>query len=145
MSKEKLIWLIKREDGAFIPFQDDDYQTAKRIKPMVETCFTVKLIRNPQFHRKYFALIKLAFENQDYYTNDYVFRKILEMRAGYFIPVMTERENMVHVPKSISYSELDQSEFEQLFDKVYLEVEKLLKLVKQEDKEMFLNELAQFS
>lgn len=145
MSKEKEIWLIKTEKGVFIPFQESDYETAQRIKVAEETCFTIKRIRIPAFHRKYFGLIKLAFENQDHYKNDYVFRKVIEMRAGYFETVVTEKQVELYLPKSIAYSELDQVEFEDLYNKVYAEVEKLLGLVKEEDKEMFQNELSQFA
>lgn len=146
MSKEREIWLIKSGDGnTFHPFADSDYETAKRIKPMVETCFKITHIRSPLFHRKYFALINLAFENQHHYSDIYVFRKTMEMRAGYYIPVKSERGNEFSIPKSISYNELDQTDFEKLYDSVWQEISKMLNLVKEEDKEMFLDELARFA
>lgn len=143
MSKEREIWLIRMEgSNVLYPLNEPDQQAISRIAPMKETCFSYKHIRSPQFHRRYFALINLAFENQHHYTDIYVFRKILEMRAGYFEPVITETKKKLYLPKSISYDTLDQTDFELLYSKVWGEIEKLLNLVKEEDKEMFLNELA---
>lgn len=144
MSKLTDIWLIKTSNGTLLPFQDSDYQIANKLKVGEETCFTLKRIRVPGFHRKYFALINLAFENQAHYSDVYVFRKVMEMRAGYYTPIKTERGHDLAIPKSIAYSEINQDEFTELYEKVYLEVEKLLELVKEEDKEMFQSELSRF-
>ena len=145
MSKDKEIWLIKTGKGYFIPFQDSDYEIAQRIPAGEENCFTYKHVRLPSFHRKYFALIKLAYENQDHYKDQYVFRKVLEMRAGYHELVITEKGKELYLPKSIAYSEIDQADFEKLYDGVYAEIEKMLGLVSEEDRQYFQNELAQFA
>lgn len=145
MSKESVIWLVKDGNGLLHPFQDNDYELVSKMKVGEETSFTHRRIRTAGLHRKYFALIKLAYENQDHYKDIYVFRKVLEMRAGYYTPIKTERGHDLAIPKSIAYSELDQTGFEALYNSVFSEVEKLLNLVTSEDKESFINELMRFA
>lgn len=168
MSKGIEIRLVKDPQGKFHPFGQSDEENAKKIPVGDDTVFRLQRIRNPFFHRKYWALIKLAYENQDTYTDMDVFRKSIQSRAGYIEPmpviinndqekakfinwvkeVLRKLENnepiSLPVPKSISYGELDQTQFEELYSKVLNEVYKLLNVVKDEDKEMFEAELAGF-
>ena len=71
--------------------------------------------RNIKFHRKFFALLNLGFENQDIYTDFEHWRRAVTIEAGYFedlrmIDGTTQRE-----AKSISFARMDELEFSNLY------------------------------
>ena len=69
--------------------------------------------RNPKFHRKVFALIDVAYKNQDKYQSKEAFRKIMEMKAGYVDWVPGKDGQPVPLPKSMSYGNMGQEDFEE--------------------------------
>lgn len=109
--------LIKRKDGSFIPAFPSDFDKAKNFKVGEEFNFVHKKIRNPKFHRKYFAMIRMIFDCQDLFTDQTVMRKYLEMKAGYYTVTKTDVGDLI-LPKSISFENLDEDEFSVLYDKV---------------------------
>ncbi|PSU69826.1 hypothetical protein C9J22_13185 [Photobacterium phosphoreum] len=56
------IALVKTQGGALVPLTDDDknFIDKKRVGTVLECDF--KTLRNPMFHRKYFALLNLGFD-----------------------------------------------------------------------------------
>ncbi|WP_239994326.1 DUF1367 family protein [Photobacterium phosphoreum] len=54
--------MVKTQDGALVPLTDDDkhFIDKKRVGTVFECDF--KMLRNPIFHRKYFALLDLGFD-----------------------------------------------------------------------------------
>ena len=71
--------------------------------------------RNIKFHRKFFALLNVGFENQDIYTDFEHWRRAVTIEAGYFedlrmIDGTTQRE-----AKSISFARMDELEFSNLY------------------------------
>lgn len=97
--------LIKRSDGSFLPAYPSDYDNAKKFKVGEECNFTYKKIRNTKFHKKYFAMIRMLFDNQEQFENAYAFRKWLEAKAGYYDAVMTD-SGTFFCPKSIAYDKV---------------------------------------
>lgn len=128
-----------RQGFCLVPADDESMELFKKLKKADVLECNVKEYRNYKFHKKYFALINLAFENQEFYKDLNQFRKIMEMKAGYFDIVPTDK-GVVYLPKSISFSKLPQSEFEELYYKVLDEVIKLLNC----DKNDLLNQLVGF-
>lgn len=128
-----------RQGFCLVPADDESMERFKKLKKAEVYECNVKEFRNYDFHKKYFALISLAFENQEHYKNIDQFRKIMEMKAGYFEDVITDK-GIVYLPKSISFAKMPQSEFEELYSKVLDEVIKLLNC----DKNDLLNQLAGF-
>jgi hypothetical protein len=58
------LWLVKDFEGKFVPYNEPDYEKAKRIPEGEDNLFEVKRVRNPGHHRKYFAMINLAFQTR---------------------------------------------------------------------------------
>lgn len=56
------IALVKTQGGTLVPLTDDDksFIDKKRIGAVIECDF--KTVRNPMFHRKFFALLNLGFD-----------------------------------------------------------------------------------
>lgn len=73
--------------------------------------------RNVKHHRKFWAMIGLVYQNQDKYEVKEVFITEIKLQCGLFEEHITLGGKMVFVPKSISFDEMDQFEFEKFYDK----------------------------
>ena len=111
--------------SGLIPLYDADYEEKKKLKIGSIYEVTIRLSRNIDFHRKYFALIQCAWEYQnertvDHFKNDInVFRKTIEVAAGWCEPVYSiERKEWLEIPKSIAFDKMDNTEFTDLYDRV---------------------------
>ena len=132
-------YFIKVEN-ALIPF-DDNCKPFNRLEQGEEVEIDITNKRNIKFHRKFFALIKLAFDNQENYTNIEDLRKDLIIQSGYY----NERTNyiteeVIIEAQSISFSSMEEQEFEKVYNSVLDSVCSFLRS-KSED---IINELMSF-
>ena len=100
-----------------VPKYGTDYEAKKRLPIGWEGIVTVTLPRNYEFHKKFFALLMLGFENQDSYDNFDDYRALITCRAGYYKEIKTDK-GVVYMPKSISFAKMDEFAFEELYNKV---------------------------
>lgn len=107
------------------PLYDEDYDEKKKLKIGETYEATIRIVRNLDFHRKYFALINCAWEYQNERTvahfkqNQELFRKTIEMSAGWCDTIYSiERREWIDVPKSIAFDQMDQAEFTELYERV---------------------------
>ena len=84
----------------------------------------IKLVRNIEFHKLYFALINLAWEylpesqTKGFKTKEN-FRKYVEIAAGCCDVIYHPKfKEWVEVPKSISFDKMDEAEFRDVYDGV---------------------------
>lgn len=106
------------------PLMDDDYDEKKKLKLGQTYSVEVKVARNVDFHRKYFALIAYAWE----YLNEHEterfktkesFRKYVEIAAGHCDVIYHPRFlEYVEIPKSISFGSMDNTQFSDLYKRV---------------------------
>lgn len=75
-------------------------------------------VRNPLFHSKYFALLKLAFQNQYEFDDFNDFREALLVNAGFWVWYKKYDGTMDKRAKSISFSKMDEGEFQGVFNKL---------------------------
>ena len=109
------VTLIKTAYNNLVCATDEDYEKLKRIKPNQEYVVNFKELRNYEFHKKFFALVNLGFQNTKSGItefNDY--RAYLIMKSGFYRLVKTN-EGKFAIPKSISFEKMDNLEFEELF------------------------------
>lgn len=87
--------------------------------------FSAKLARNYEFHKKYFALINCAWEfltetQQEFFKTKKGFRKTMEIAAGHCETVYSiARREWVETTRSVSFDEMDEDEFQDLYDRVF--------------------------
>lgn len=119
----KLLLLNTRQ--GLKPMYDEDYDEKKKLKIDEVYEAEIRQPRNLKFHRKYFALLRCAWEylneqQQSFFKNDLeVFRKSLEVTAGWCEPLFDlEQQTWFHAPKSISFEKMKESEFETLYNNV---------------------------
>jgi len=121
------IKLLKIQHG-LVPADEESLKWYNKLKlgSLVHSDF--KLFRNPGLHRKFFALIKIAYDQWspgDLDTkwgkpvkNFQVFRKNLTILAGYGEPVFNIDGSFKMEAKSISFAKMEQDEFEKLYSSV---------------------------
>ena len=78
------IFLVKQLNGTLKPAYNSDYDKVKKLKAGEEYVCEVKQPRNIRFHRKFFALINMIFDNQEVYNNADRLRKDLIIEAGFY-------------------------------------------------------------
>ena len=108
----------------FVPYGNDDYEEKRKLKDGATYSVEVKVVRNLNFHRKYFALIAYAWdflneaETATFRTKEN-FRKYLEIAAGHSDVLYHPRlQEFVEIPKSISFAKMDDAEFSDLYSRV---------------------------
>lgn len=118
---------VARDGNKLKAAKTEDLSQIKRLKEGEMVLISVKRIRNPALHRKYFALLKKAFENQSFFNEQEHMRKFLEMAAGHYQKCYLPNRDTGEIieqfwPKSIAYTELDGDAFQKLYDKVMDEI-----------------------
>ena len=118
-----LIHLVNTSNGLY-PATDFDFDEKKKLKlGRVYSC-EIKLVRNYEFHKKFFALINCSWE----YLNEPVqahfgtidkFREAVQVTAGHSQTFYSiDLRQWVDVPKSISFKSMDNGEFQDLYNRV---------------------------
>ena len=96
-----------------------DAEDAKALGDQQEIIFDFKKKRSAGNHRRYFAFIKQAYDMQDSFDSQEIFRKYVELQAGHFDTVVSPKTGeTAYWPKSIAWEKLDEAEFKKLFNDV---------------------------
>lgn len=106
------------------PMYDQDFDEKKKLK--IGECYVaeIKLIRNLEFHRKYFALLNCAWEFQNEKVQDHFktfegFRKTVQIAAGHSTTYYSiKRKEWVEESRSIDFSSMDNAAFQDLYERV---------------------------
>lgn len=111
---------LTRTLTGFIPADEPSRETWKRYKLGEEYRADIVKPRNYKFHKLCFALLNLTFDNQEQYepTQFNLFRKMVAIEAGHVEYVTSPDGEIFPQAKSLSYDEMDDIEFEQLFPKM---------------------------
>jgi len=114
--KKTYLGLLPASRGEF-----DKLETAKFIEGELYEVEIHKK-RNIKFHRKFFALINLCYENQEYYNDIEDLRKELVIDAGFSREVVTHHGEIKREALSLSFSSMDEIQFEDVYNKVLTQV-----------------------
>ena len=109
------IYLVKTLGGVFKPSHDTDYEKFKKLKSEQTYKCKVTQPRNVKFHRKYFALINLVYQNQERYDNADDLRHDLTVASGYYTQRLNLEGEIITEAKSISFSSMKQDDFNSLY------------------------------
>lgn len=94
-----------------------DLDNKKKLKIDQEYLVSIKVPRNIGHHRKLFALYNLVFENQEIYKHLDDLRKDLNIECGYYRERMNIYGEVVKEAESISFANMDQITFNDLYSK----------------------------
>ncbi len=113
----------------------------------------IKKPRNPQFHRKFFAMLNVGFSlwnptfDNDLAEKDYdEFRKYCLIKAGFrYVVGYPDGEVRVRA-KSMSFANMDETEFSMVYNKVLdVLLHDVLKGISKEKLEQAIDDLLQFT
>lgn len=109
---------VKYTGNYLQPLYNQDYEDIKSYKFKIGEIYEIEIKkpRNYEFHKKWFALLNLAFQNQEQFTIYDSFRKHITIECGYYNSTITKNGEFKDA-KSISFASMDNIEFERLFNK----------------------------
>lgn len=116
--------LVVNTPRGLVPLGDDDYEQKRKLKLGETYSVEVKVVRNVDFHRKYFALIAYAWEflneqETERFKDKENFRKYIEIAAGHCDVIFHPRlQEFVEIPKSIAFAKMDNTAFSDLYGRV---------------------------
>lgn len=122
------VFLTKTKSGVLAPAHDDDREKLKRWSAGDLLQCTVTMPRNAAFHRKYFAMLQMVFDNLPE-TKWRIGSNIVEIRTveellwhvkfqvGHYEQKMTLGGKIVYKPKSISFAAMDDEAFHEFYQK----------------------------
>ena len=110
------LWLIRKMDALF-PANEQTLDALRKMKPGQWYRADIRLPRNVKHHRKYFALLGVVFPHQTMWPTFRKFRQKLEEALGHGEYHTNGRGERYFENESISFANMDQEEFEQLYER----------------------------
>jgi hypothetical protein len=108
---------LRKELGRLVPDDEAAEDALRKIKVGEVLRIKFSRPRNYQFHKKFFALLDVAFQNQDHYQEPEAFRAEVIIRAGFFDTHNHMDGSVSLISKSISFAKMDETEFAWLYEK----------------------------
>lgn len=114
------ILCIVTENG-LVPKYDSDREEFRNLKRNTDVLVEVGQKRNYEFHKKFFALLKLTYDNFPEWLEDSLnvhsvedLRTRLKVDLGLY-EVSHYGNQSVIIPKSIAFDKMDETEFEKFY------------------------------
>lgn len=114
------ILCVVTENG-LAPKYDSDREEFSRLKRNTDVLVEVGKKRNYEFHKKFFALLKLTYDNFPERMEDKLnvhsvedLRTRLKIDLGLYEVSHYENQSVI-VPKSIAFDKMDETEFEKFY------------------------------
>lgn len=111
------ITLVRTLAGLKVAF-DSDNEKYKKLPLNEPIQFTYTRKRNIHFHRLFFCLLNMVFDNQEIYNNLEHLRKDLTIEAGYYDLRYGLHGEEIKEAKSISFTSMSEEEFSELYNRV---------------------------
>jgi hypothetical protein len=112
----RLFHLNGSEAKVLLPAYEADEEVFDSLKSDNMYKCDIRRARNPQHHRKGFALIKLIFDSQERYRTIEDLLVELKLMTGWYREHIRPNGELIYVPKSISFADMDQIEFEAFYE-----------------------------
>lgn len=133
----------------FVPLHDSDLDLKKRLRVGSVVRCKVSNPRNYEHHKKFFALVRLTFDNLPLplvekwnIRNEYDMLRRFKRDLGYFTNTINEYGEHEIEYLSISFAAMEQHEFEQFYNQCIDLV--LFKYIKGIDKQDLITEIENF-
>jgi len=110
-------WMKKGIGQKLEPSDEIALAYIKKLKPGADVEVDIRRPRNVQFHKKWFALAKVVFDNQEQYGDFDEFRKELTMLSGWWKEHHHASGKISYAAKSIAFDKMDEEQFTEMFDR----------------------------
>lgn len=104
--------LFQRDFGGFRPINEEAEDLYHRVKFGEVVELTGKKVRNGNYHRLFFAMLKLISENSNPHISPKAALHFAKIASGTGDVVTDSRGEQHFVPGSISFAKMDQAAFE---------------------------------
>lgn len=108
---------MRKNLGSLHPMDAAGEDALRKLKNGEDVQVEIKRPRNIKHHRKFFALVNLVFENQDHYQSVDHLLVALKVALGHCDTVILKNGGVGYIPKSIAFHKMDQSQFEEFYDR----------------------------
>lgn len=111
------LFLTRRPDGSFIPLPESEQEAAQVVPGEI---IRVKWSRPRALwrHRKFFALLQVVIDNQEFFVNTDQLLIDLKIRLGHVDLFIRQNGEVVYQPKSIAFANMDEAEFQKFYNNV---------------------------
>ena len=132
-----------------VPLYDSDYELARKLRVGSTVRCRVSLPRNYEFHKKFFALLRLTYDNLPcplverwhIHSLDDMLRRF-KYDLGYYQATYNDDGEREIEYRSISFSQMDQTAFERFYDDCVNLV--MYRYIRGIGKDELLNEVSHF-
>lgn len=104
--------VVKHFSGVLVPDGPPDQEFIARLRTGEVLTGQFKKPRNGAHHRKAFALLTIMWQRQDRFPTFTHMLMDVKVKLGHYDHYITESGEVVYLPRSISYREMGQEEFE---------------------------------
>ena len=108
---------VKNTLQGLTPLYPADYDEKKKLKIGKEYEVEIRHPRNYMFHKKYFALLNIGWQNTEVNMPFDTYRRWVTMRAGYY-DIYETPKGKLYEAQSISFGNMDQIKFEEVYSRV---------------------------
>ncbi len=111
-------FFVQNTANGLTPLYPDDLEEKKKLKIGKTYSCEIKLARNYLFHKKFFALCKMGFENSKERfikaPNLDIYRKYVIIRSG-FVDLIETPSGIIPFAQSISFEKMDEAKFQEVY------------------------------
>ncbi len=108
--------IFRKNLNRLVPHGTEAEEMLKKWKDGDLVTVDVKRPRNIAHHAKFFALLQLIYENQDYYKSVDEILTVFKFHIGHNKKIKT-RNGVIEEPLSISFAQMDQAGFDDFYKK----------------------------
>jgi len=103
--------------AGLIPLFPSDFDEKRKLKLGQDYKADITYPRNIGFHRKFFALLNIGFENTKLNMSQKAYRHYIIIKAGFFTAYQTPK-GVFYEPDSISFANMEEDEFQEVYSRV---------------------------
>jgi hypothetical protein len=112
-----MVITVRNTINGLVPLYSSDLEEKRKLKIGETYQVEVKRPRNYQFHKKFFALLNIGWENTDVEMPFDTYRRWVTMRAGFYKVYHTPKGEL-YEPESIAFSNMDNDTFSEVYERV---------------------------
>jgi len=112
-----MVITVRNTINGLVPLYSSDLDEKRKLKIGETYQVEVKRPRNYQFHKKFFALLNIGWENTDVEMPFDTYRRWVTMRAGFYKVYHTPKGEL-YEPESIAFSNMDNDTFSEVYERV---------------------------
>lgn len=135
-------------DNGLVPLYDSDYDEKQRLKIGENVLCHITKPRNYNFHKKFFALVRLTYLNLPEHLHEELSVRseedmlaCMKLDLGYATTIIYEGREVIRLG-SISFAKMDETEFQRFYERCLFLVE--YKYLRGVTRETLLQELGGF-